>query len=52
MNSFLIALQFLTIIPVTYSFIVSDKQLGLSPFFYPVIGLIVGSLLASSALLL
>ena len=52
MNSFLIALQFLTIIPVTHSFIASDKQLGYSPFFYPVIGLLIGSLLVSSALLL
>lgn len=50
MNSFLIALQFLTIIPVTYSFIASDKQLGDSALFYPVIGLIIGSILVFSAL--
>lgn len=52
MNSFLIALQFLTIIPVTHCFTASDKQLAHSPFFYPVIGLLIGSLLVSSALLL
>lgn len=49
MNSFLIALQFLTIIPVTYSFIASDKQLGFSSFFYPLIGLIIGGFLLMSA---
>ncbi len=52
MNSFLIALQFLTIIPVTHSFIANDKQLGNSSFFYPVIGLIIGSVLAVSTLCL
>jgi adenosylcobinamide-GDP ribazoletransferase len=50
MNSFLIALQFLTIIPVTYSFIASDKQLGDSSLFYPVIGLIIGGILVFSTL--
>ena len=50
MNSFLIALQFLTIIPVTHLTIASDKQLGDSSLFYPVIGLIIGSLLVVSAL--
>ncbi len=52
MNSFLIALQFLTIIPVTHSFIANDKQLGNSSFFYPIIGLIIGSVLAVSTLCL
>jgi adenosylcobinamide-GDP ribazoletransferase len=52
MSSFLIALQFLTIIPVTHSFIANDKQLGYSSFFYPVIGLIIGSVLAVSTLCL
>ena len=46
MNSFLSALQFLTIIPVTCPSIVSDKQLGYSSVFYPVIGLLIGSVLA------
>ncbi len=48
MNSFLIALQFLTIIPVTHSYIANDKQLGHSSLFYPIIGLIIGSLLVFS----
>jgi adenosylcobinamide-GDP ribazoletransferase len=52
MNSFLIALQFLTIIPVNYSFIASDKQLGFSACFYPLVGLIMGSLLVLSSLVL
>lgn len=45
MNSFLLALQFLTIIPVTKPFTASDTQLGISCLFYPVIGLLIGSLL-------
>lgn len=45
MNSFLLALQFLTIIPVTRSFIASDKQLGVSAVFYPIVGLLIGALL-------
>ncbi len=49
MNSFLLALQFLTIIPVTRPFIASDRQLGYSCVFYPVIGLLIGSLLALSS---
>ncbi|MCF6250304.1 MAG: adenosylcobinamide-GDP ribazoletransferase [Methylococcaceae bacterium] len=52
MKSFLIALQFLTVIPVTHSFIASDKQLGYSPLFYPVIGLLIGSLLVLATFLL
>ncbi len=44
-NSFFIALQFLTIVPVTRSYIANDKQLGYSSLFYPVIGLIIGSTL-------
>ncbi len=45
MNSFLLALQFLTIIPVTRPFIASDKQLGASAVFYPIVGLLIGALL-------
>jgi adenosylcobinamide-GDP ribazoletransferase len=52
MNSFLIALQFLTIIPVSHSFIADDKQLGYSTLYYPVIGLLIGSLLAFFGLFL
>lgn len=46
MNSFLLALQLLTIIPITHTFIASDKQLGCSCLFYPVIGLLIGGGLA------
>lgn len=52
MNSFLLALQFLTIIPVTHALTVNDKELGLSSLFYPLIGLLIGCLLAISALLI
>jgi len=52
MKSFLIALQFLTVIPVTHSFIASDKQLGYSSLYYPVIGLLIGSLLVLATFLL
>ncbi len=52
MKSFLIALQFLTVIPVTHSFIASDKHLGYSSLYYPVIGLLIGSLLVLAAFLL
>lgn len=52
MNSFLLAFQLLTIIPIKHSFIASDKQLGYSSLFYPVIGLLLGGTLATSALLL
>ena len=45
MNSFLLALQFLTIIPGTHTFVANDKQLGNSVLFYPLIGLIIGGLL-------
>lgn len=43
--SFQIALQFLTIIPVSYAN-ASDQQLGRSLVFYPVIGLILGLILS------
>lgn len=42
MSSFLLALQFLTRIPVPFSFIASDRQLGLSVLYYPLIGLFIG----------
>jgi len=45
MTPFLIALQFLTIIPITLSAIPSDKHLGYSALFYPVIGLMIGAVL-------
>jgi adenosylcobinamide-GDP ribazoletransferase len=52
MNSLLLALQFLTIIPVNHSFIASDRQLGNSIIFYPVIGLLIGCILAFSSMML
>lgn len=42
MKPFLIALQFMTRFPITNSFEMSDKELGRSVLFYPLIGLIVG----------
>ena len=44
----LVALQFLTIIPVFLSFHVSDKQTAQSVLYYPVIGLLIGCLLLLS----
>jgi len=52
MNSFFLALQFLTTIPVMRSFNASDRQLGVSALFYPLIGLIIGCLLVTLASLL
>ncbi len=45
MTPFLIALQFLTIIPITLAAIPDDKHLGNSALFYPVIGLMIGGML-------
>lgn len=52
MNSFLLALQFLTVIPISYGYIANDRQLGRSTLFYPAIGLLIGILLASLSLIL
>jgi len=52
MNSFFIALQLLTIIPISHNYTATDKQLGYSSLFYPVIGLLLGCLLAVSASLI
>jgi adenosylcobinamide-GDP ribazoletransferase len=52
MNSLLLALQFLTIIPVHHTYIASDRQLGNSILFYPVIGLLIGVILAFSSLMI
>lgn len=43
MTAFLLALQFLTRIPVSINATVSDKQLGLSVLYYPLIGLLIGA---------
>lgn len=52
MNSFLIALQFLTIIPTPYTYHATDKQLGNSTLFYPLIGFLIGGTLVLAALCL
>jgi adenosylcobinamide-GDP ribazoletransferase len=52
MNSFLLAFQLLTIIPISHTFVATDKQLGHSSLFYPLIGLFIGGILAGTALLL
>ncbi|NOQ36383.1 MAG: adenosylcobinamide-GDP ribazoletransferase [Methylococcaceae bacterium] len=52
MTAFILAVQFLTRIPVPYSIKASDEQLGQSVLFYPVIGLFIGGFLALVAFLL
>lgn len=52
MDALLIALQFLTRIPLPVSFAYHDQALGRSPLFYPLVGLLLGVLLAGLALLL
>lgn len=52
MHSFLIALQFLTRIPVRYNFVADDSRLGQSVLYYPLIGVLIGGLLTVSATLL
>jgi len=44
----LVALQFLTIIPVSHSFHASNKQIGQSVLYYPIVGLLIGCLLLLS----
>jgi len=48
----LIALQFLTIIPVRVSATLNPKQIGQSLLFYPVVGLVISSILLLAAWLL
>ncbi len=52
MTAFILALQFLTRIPVSTSVSFSDRQLGASVLFYPVIGLLIGCMLLPVAFLL
>ena len=52
MTAFFLALQFLTRIPVLFNSVATDKQLGQSVLFYPLIGLLIGSFLAFIAFLL
>ncbi len=43
--AWVLAIQFLTRIPVPVHFIATDRQLGQSVLFYPLVGLIIGALL-------
>lgn len=52
MDSFLIALQFLTRIPVRCQFVANDAALGRSVLYYPLVGFLIGVLLSALALLL
>lgn len=51
-QAFLIALQFLTRLPVRLSVLPSDRALGFSLLFYPVVGLLIGSILVALGWLL
>ena len=51
MRSFLIALQFLTIFPVKIKSEIKNEELGLSLFYFPLVGLVIGLVLSSSATL-
>lgn len=52
MDSFLIALQFLTRIPVGRGLHINDASLGHSILYYPLVGFLIGVLLSTLALLL
>lgn len=52
MHSFLVALQFLTRIPIHGRSITDDRQLGRSVLYYPLVGLLIGGLLYGAALFL
>lgn len=52
MNAFFLAVQFLTRLPVPINLTVNDRQLGLSVLYYPLIGLLIGGLLALLSLAL
>jgi len=49
LNSFVIALQFLTRIPINTTINYSNQRLGRSVLFYPIIGLLIGALLLTLA---
>lgn len=51
MDALLIALQFLTRIPLPFAFSYNDRALGRSPLFYPLVGLLLGAVLFGLALL-
>lgn len=50
--AFLIALQFLTRLPVTLSEMPSPKQMGGSPVWYPMVGALLGAILVAAGLIL
>ncbi len=52
LNALLVAIQFLTIIPVKISSTLTEKEFGLSSLFYPVVGLIIAALLSVIAVLI
>ena len=51
-TTFLLALQFLTRIPIPINFVVTGKQWGKTVLFYPLVGLIIGCFLALIIILL
>ncbi|MDP3041894.1 MAG: adenosylcobinamide-GDP ribazoletransferase [Candidatus Omnitrophota bacterium] len=51
MRSFLIALQFLTIFPIKIKSEIKNEEFGLSLFYFPLVGLAIGLVLSSSAIL-
>lgn len=52
MNALLIALQLLTRFPLPFAADYADRDLGRSPLYYPLVGLIIGTLLLALAWLL
>lgn len=51
-TSFLLAVQFLTRIPVPINSAITDKQLGYSVLYYPLVGFLIGGILVLWAILL
>ncbi|MCG2714078.1 MAG: adenosylcobinamide-GDP ribazoletransferase [Candidatus Omnitrophica bacterium] len=51
MRSFLIALQFLTIFPVKFKSEIKNEEFGLSLLYFPFVGLAIGFILSSNAIL-
>ncbi len=49
MKTFALALQFLTRVPVTVAFTATDKQLGQSVLYFPLVGLMMGAVLTAIA---
>jgi adenosylcobinamide-GDP ribazoletransferase len=50
MRAFLVALQFLTLLPVRLRAAPSEEEVGRSLLFYPLVGLLIGTLLAALAM--